>query len=155
MEGGDTLTIRQAAALLGVHPNTVRNRIKKGSLRAEKAITERGQTYMIPRSELGDWTTNRLSSASHSQSPTNVSEGIRAVLEPFVRELGDVREELGRERERREQAERRAEDLKRRLEAAEGRQEPPEGAGPRSDAGGAQEATEGARRPWWRRMFGG
>ena len=151
----EALTIRQAAALLAVHPNTVRNRIKSGVYNAEKVITERGETYMIPRSELSDSTTNRLPSASHSQSLPDVREGIRAVLEPFVRELGDVREELGRERERREQAERRSEDLERRLEAAEGRLEPsesPEGTPPRSAAG---EAQQGARRPWWRRMFGG
>ncbi len=38
---------------------------------------------------------------------------MRSALEPFVRELGEVREELGRERERREQAERRVEELER------------------------------------------
>jgi excisionase family DNA binding protein len=60
MEGGGTLTIKQAAALLNCHPNTVRNRIKKGYLQAEKVITERGETYMIPRLALGNPTTNPL-----------------------------------------------------------------------------------------------
>ncbi len=152
MEGRDTLTIRQAATLLNVHPNTVRNRIKSGAYKAEKVITERGETYMIPRSELSpDSTTNRLPGASHSQPLPDVREGMRAVLEPFVRELGDVREELGRERERREQAERRVEELERRLEGRQGPAEEPE-AEPRADAGGAH---EGAQRPWWRRVFGG
>jgi excisionase family DNA binding protein len=117
MEGGDTLTIKQAATLLNCHPNTVRNRIKKGSLQAEKVITERGETYMIPRSALENPTTNTLPSASHSQSPTNVSEGMQAVLEPFIRELGNVREELGRERERREQLQHERDELRRELEA--------------------------------------
>jgi chromosome segregation ATPase len=63
---------------------------------------------------------------------------MRSALEPFVRELGEVREELGRERERRENAERRVEELERRLE--------PE----------REEAQEPAqRRPWWRKIFSG
>ncbi len=44
----DTLTIRQAAALLNVHPNTVRNRIKSGTYRAEKitqALCEAPEAY--------------------------------------------------------------------------------------------------------------
>jgi hypothetical protein len=49
MEGGDTLTIKQAATLLNCHPNTVRNRIKKGTLQADTVITERWKTYMILR----------------------------------------------------------------------------------------------------------
>jgi excisionase family DNA binding protein len=99
MEGGDTLTIRQAAALLNCHPNTVRNRIKAGVYSAEKVYTEHGETYLIPRSELApDSTTNALPRASHSQPLPDVREGVRAVLEPFGVELGNVREELGRER---------------------------------------------------------
>ena len=163
MNERDTLTIRQAAALLSVHPNTVRNRIKSEVYRAEKVITERGETYMIPRSELSDSTTNRLPSASQSQSLPDVREGIRAVLEPFVRELGDVREELGRERERREHLQHERDELRQdldalreRLEAARTVEEAPEGSEPRSATGGAQEAAQGGeRRSWWRRMFGG
>jgi len=155
----DTLTIRQAATLLNCHPNTVRNRIKSGAYKAEKVITERGETYMIPRSELSDSTTNRLPSASQSQSLPDVREGIRAVLEPFVRELGDVREELGRERERREAAERRNGDLECELREAREALEASEISAPADtppDApGDAHEATESPeRRSWWRRWFG-
>jgi len=161
----DTLTIRQAATLLNCHPNTVRNRIKSGAYKAEKVITERGETYMIPRSELSDSTTNRLPSASQSQSLPDVREAMHALLEPFVRELGDVREELGRERERREAAERRNEDLERELrEALEGSEisdpadTPPDAPGDaheateRPEAGEPDEAAE--PRSWWRRIFG-
>jgi hypothetical protein len=128
-----------------VHPNTVRNRIKSGAYEAEKVITERGETYMIPRSELSDSTTNRLPSASQSQSLPDVREAMHALLEPFVRELGDVREELGRERERREAAERRNGDLERELREAREATESPE-------AGESEEAAE--PRSWWRRIFG-
>ena len=156
----DTLTIRQAATLLGVHPNTVRNRIKSGVYRAEKIVTERGETYVIARSELArDSIANNLPSASQSQSLPNVRDVMQAMLEPFVRELGDVREELGRERERREQAERRIHELEQQLEARESpapSPEVPQGASDRSGTEGPQEATEAPiRRPWWRRILGG
>ena len=41
----DTLTISEAAAFLGVHKNTVRNRVKDGTYEAEQVVTERGPTY--------------------------------------------------------------------------------------------------------------
>ena len=90
---------------------------------------------------------------------------MRAMLEPFVRELGDVREELGRERERRERAEERSKALEgemallKQAASIEGGLEPPEtveGAPgrtePRPDSPGPHGS---ARRPWWRRVFGG
>ena len=42
----EALTIRQAATLLGVHANTVRNRIKSGRYQADKVVTEHGETYL-------------------------------------------------------------------------------------------------------------
>ncbi len=130
----ETLTIRQAATLLDVHPNTVRNRIKAGVYEAEKVVTEHGETYVIARAELEKTPpTNILPSASHSQPVPDVREAMQAMLEPFVRELGNVREELGRERERREQAERRVEELERQLEAPQEPQNQAETAEPRPD----------------------
>jgi excisionase family DNA binding protein len=160
-ERQEGLTIRQAATLLNVHPNTVRNRIKAGAYKAEKAVTEHGETYLIPRSELErDSPTNNLSTPSPLQEPSqplaDVREAMQAVLAPFINELSDVREELGREKERRERAERRIEELERQLEARES----PESAGPTETPTPApaepQEATERPQgRSWWRRMFGG
>ncbi len=161
----EALTIRQAATLLSVHPNTVRNRIKSGAYKADRVQTEHGETYLIPRSELSRPTTNNALVEPTQPTPVtnplpDVREAMRALLEPFVRELGDVREELGRERERRERAEEDRDDLRRELAALrEAREEPetveeaPEGSEPRSATGGAQEGAE--RRPWWRRVFGG
>src|SRR5215218_5845999 len=101
--GGDRLTIAEAAALLGVHKNTVRNRIKNGSYRAEMVQTERGPTYLIEREGLlNNLTTNTLSSASQEVVSPQAMEFVQELLRPFVTELGEVREELGAERTRRQ-----------------------------------------------------
>jgi excisionase family DNA binding protein len=164
--GSDRLTITEAAALLGVHKNTVRNRIKNGSYRAETVQTERGPTYLIEReSLLTNLSTNTLSSASQELVSTQALEFVQELLRPFVSELGEVREELGAERARRQMAEQRAAALEVELKALRETQEVPEtveeaseGAEPHPGTGEAQEggdAQEGVRRPWWRRMFGG
>jgi excisionase family DNA binding protein len=157
--GGDRLTIAEAATLLGVHKNTVRNRIKNGSYRAEMVQTERGPTYLIEReSLLNNLTTNTLSSATQEVVSPQAMEFVQELLRPFVSELGEVREELGAERARRQMAEKRAAELEAELEAIrEARESPetveeaPERAEPRPATGGAQ---EGAQRPWWRKLIG-
>jgi excisionase family DNA binding protein len=158
--GRDRLTIAEAATLLGVHKNTVRNRIKNGSYRAEMIQTERGPTYLIEReSLLTNLTTNTLSSASQELVSQSGMEFVQELLRPFVSELGEVREELGAERARRQMAEERAAALEAELEAfretresPETAEEEPEREEPDAATGGAQ---EGVRRSWWRRMFGG
>jgi excisionase family DNA binding protein len=175
--GGDRLTIAEAASLLGVHKNTVRNRIKKGSYSAEMVQTERGPTYLIEReSLLTNLTTNALSSASQEVVSPQAMEFMQELLRPFVSELGAVREELGaervrremaestlregmaEERRRREEAERERDDLRRELfglgrrtEAHEADEEQ-QGRGEPHPATG--EAQGGARKPWWRRVLG-
>jgi hypothetical protein len=69
-----------------------------------------------------------------------------------------LRQELAEERRRREAAEREREDLRRDLQPLRDARESPEPVEeasdrvePHSATGGAQ---EGARRPWWRRVFG-
>ena len=69
----ETVTIAEAAALLGVHRNTVRNRIKAGRYRAHKLVTAQGETYAIERESLG--------LAPHNGAPT------RPTL-PFPHALG-------------------------------------------------------------------
>jgi excisionase family DNA binding protein len=167
---GDRLTIAEAATLLGVHKNTVRNRIKNETYKAEKVITERGETYLIERkSLLTNSTTNALSSASQQPGNPAPIELVQELLRPFVIELGDVREELGAERVRRQMAEERAAALEAELQELRESQEPPVGEastgpdGPPPDApAGTQETTESPQtsvpsehRSWWRRMFGG
>jgi excisionase family DNA binding protein len=159
--GGNRLTIAEAAALLGVHKNTVRNRIKNGSYRAEMVQTERGPTYLIEReSLLTNLSTNTLSRASQELVGHQAMEFVQELLRPFVSELGEVREELGAERVRRQMAEERAGALEAELEALrEPRESPetveeePERAESPSDAPGAQGGAK--PRSWWRRLMGG
>jgi transcriptional regulator with XRE-family HTH domain len=48
----ERVTIVEAAAQLGCHPNTVRYRVMAGMYRAEKVPTENGPTWMIERDSL-------------------------------------------------------------------------------------------------------
>jgi excisionase family DNA binding protein len=116
--GGNRLTIAEAAALLGVHKNTVRNRIKNGSYRAEMVQTERGPTYLIEReSLLSNLSANTLSRASQEPVGHQAMEFVQELIRPFVSELGEVREALGAERVRRQMAEERAAALEAELES--------------------------------------
>ncbi len=152
------LTIAEAATLLGVHKNTVRNRIKDGTYKAEKVITERGHTWIIERGSLfeaDNLVDNTLPNGSQAVVNPDVSLALQAVLEPFVRDLGNVREELGRERALRERAEQELDELKRRLETAP---EPRESDISSSEGRGGTDVPPGAggqekRSSWWRRLF--
>ena len=157
---GDRLTIAEAADLLGVHKNTVRNRIKNGSYRAEMVQTERGPTYLIEReSLLTNLSANTLSRASQVLVGHQAMEFVQELLRPFVSELGEIREELGAERARRQMAEQRAAALEAELEALREpressqitEEEPERAEEPHAAAG---EAEEDPRRSWWRRVFG-
>lgn len=66
------MSIEQAAALLEVSPTTVRRRIRKGELKAEKQLGPYGEQYYIPNEEV------------------NTAQMITDVV-PVVRQL-DVRE---------------------------------------------------------------
>jgi hypothetical protein len=103
----ERVTAHEAAALLGVHYNTIRNRIKAGRYRAEKVHTENGPTWMIERDSLTD---NAPTSA-----PQQPASGVPAAQEAAMQELAKaiVREAgLGRDPE----IERAREDLHGRLD---------------------------------------
>ncbi len=54
VETGEQVTIAEAATLLGVHPNTVRNRIKSGRIPAETVLTPYGEAFAIPRAHIDE-----------------------------------------------------------------------------------------------------
>lgn len=177
VRGTGKVTITEAATLLGVHPNTVRGRVKAGMYDAEKVATEHGLTWMIDPDSLVNEPLPRDSQHPPLQTvnpdAVNPLELVQDLLRPFVEDLGRVREELGAERVRREQAELERDDLRRQLEALRGPPqapqtvpECPEGGELRSDTAGPQtgiqepggvdeEPTDTPRRPWWLRWLGG
>jgi len=114
----DTVSIGEAADLVGVHRNTVRNRIKAGRYRAHKVVTAQGETYVIERASLDITPTNAAHTPSQpgvrhnppnpSQAGAIVDEGqqaqqlaiVQQLLAPFIAELGATKVELGRTVER-------------------------------------------------------
>jgi hypothetical protein len=126
------LTVAQAARDLGITEGAVRNRIKRGTLRAER---EGSRVYVL------------LAGAVNHDEPTGESELV-AVL----------REQLAAERQAHAEARRIIAALVERLPPAIEAPGSPETATPQpgrvepqTPLEGAQEPTE---RPWWRRIFG-
>jgi chromosome segregation ATPase len=117
---------------------------------------------------------SRAEEAAELRVRLELTERAQSTLEDERRQ---ALQELEEERRRREEAEQQREDMRRELEALRearespqiAEEEPERGEPPHSDAPGAQEGAEhstevlnewsgdvqGARRPWWRRMFGG
>ena len=146
------LTIQEAAHRLGVSESAVRKRIKRGTLKREKTEDGRVLVYMEPsapgteevrtpeRDALISQMEKRVAFLEHELEVRseeirrrdtiimNMTEAMKALSPPTQETPPDERESpqrVGEEPERAEQ--------------------------PRPDASGDQ---EGARRPWWRRVFG-
>jgi len=141
-------TVAEAAKVLGISAEAVRGRIRRGTLPVER---EDGTVYVLLGAEAGDRTTGDQTRTTGDRT-TDRTDALIAELQDRVRSL----EEANRENRRIIAA------LTSRIPAIEApadeldEPEPvdqePEAAQPRSAAPGAQ---EGARRPWWRRVFGG
>jgi excisionase family DNA binding protein len=86
------VTIREAATLLGVHTNTVRNRIKDGTLQAEKIVTKRGPTWMIDRNSL---TNNTPPVGSQQIVVREAVLPLQELLPKIVNQLEEYRESAG------------------------------------------------------------
>lgn len=110
------LSITEAAALVGVHRNTIRNRIKVGRYKAHKVFTPQGETYVVARESLGvnaatppSQAAQPLPTVVHHNAHTPPQAAalvggdqlaqaealVGRLLAPFIAELGQVREELG------------------------------------------------------------
>ncbi len=72
-EQAEYISIAEASTLLGVHRNTVRNRIKSGRYKAHKVVTPQGKTYAIERESLGPSSTN----TSHSSDAPGMTTTVR------------------------------------------------------------------------------
>jgi excisionase family DNA binding protein len=112
------VSVGEAAKILDVHRNTVRNRIKSGRIRAHKAIEGDKEVYRVELDSLGVSDDVRTSAIVHNKGAQRTTEGtdmvealvnkIDQVVQQYTLELGDIREQLGAERTRREQAEEKA-----------------------------------------------
>ncbi len=139
-EHAEYLSIAEVSDLLGLHRNTVRNRVKAGRYKAHKVVTPQGETYAILRESLGlplPSPTNEAAqplSAPVRDNPDNPSQPtalvspdqqaqadaiVQRLLAPFIAEFGEVREELGRTKAQSEAQEETIAELRRRAEAAE------------------------------------
>jgi hypothetical protein len=100
--GADTLlTIQEAAALVGVHPNTIRNRIKSGQYQAEWTPSPHGPRQLIPRSQLVcDDNQSNGAIQPNMLMPTDIAAqqeaAVQRLLAPFVGRLETVVRENGR-----------------------------------------------------------
>ncbi len=111
-QGKEYVTVGEAAKLLGVHRNTIHNRIKTGRIKAHKVLEADREVYRVERDSLGAGRTSADVHTLDAQRTTASEELARMIatrLDEIVRdythELGDLREELGAERARREMAE--------------------------------------------------
>jgi excisionase family DNA binding protein len=183
-QGKEYVTVGEAAKLLGVHRNTIHNRIKKGRIKAHKVLEADREVYRIERDSLDVGRTSadvRTLDAQRTMAGEELSRMIATRLDEIVRDythqLGDLREELGaervrremaestlregmaEERRRREEAERERDELRRQLYARREPQESPQTTDEQQGRGHPQSAAggaqESARRPWWRRVFRG
>ena len=106
------VTVGEAAKLLGIHRNTVHNRIKTGRIAAHKVVEGEREVYRVERNSLGIGRTSahvHTLDAQRTTASEELSRMIATRLDEIVRDythqLGDLREKLGAERARREMAE--------------------------------------------------
>jgi hypothetical protein len=103
----ELVSVTEAARLLGIHPNTVRKRIKKGAYTAEWAPSEHGPQQLIPRAQLdgscihpptdntGDGSTSSLTFIA-PPAPPPLELVVEKALNPFVAKLEETLKENGR-----------------------------------------------------------
>jgi chromosome segregation ATPase len=207
----ERLTLRQAAARLGVSESAVRKRVERGTLRSDKGPDGRRYVYLdtgadavadegadasatgerdaliseirahndtlreqLEAERQGHAEARRLLAAAlerippQLEAPQEASEDAETVeeapdklgTERARREMAEttLREGMAEERRRREEAERERDELRRELHAHGRQQEAHEAAEEQQGRGQSQSAAggsqQGARRPWWRRVFG-
>lgn len=132
-EGAQYITVGEAAQLLGVHRNTVRNRIKDGRIKAHKVIEGEREVYRIDANSLD---VGRTSADMHNKVAQRTTSGsdvvqmlvhrIDQLMQDYNQQVGDIREQLGEERGRRLRVEEENERLRQELEALRETRDSPE-----------------------------
>jgi uncharacterized coiled-coil protein SlyX len=144
----DRLTVAQAADALNTSQDAVRKRISRGTIPHDRDESGRVFVYLAP-SETVHKTDQDIQQDTASKT----------VQDTYIRSLEDQIAFLRRELERKDaillNLTERIPELEAPSDPRESPQtveEEPDSAEPHPATGGAQ---EGARRPWWRRVFGG
>jgi excisionase family DNA binding protein len=170
------VTVGEAAKLLGIHRNTVHNRIKAGRITAHKVVEGEREVYRVERDSLGVGRTSahvHTLDAQRTTASEELSRMIATRLDEIVRDythqLGDLREKLGAERarremaettlregmaeeqRRREEAERERDDLRRELYALREPRGSPQMLGEEPERAGPRLTTSGPQESTWRR----
>jgi DNA-binding transcriptional MerR regulator len=146
----ERLTLREAAARLGVSESAIRKRVERGTLRSDKGPDGKRYVYL---DTVADNMTDRVSDAS----------GRDVLISEMQSHIEDLRNQLAAERQSSAELRRIVAALTSRIPElpAASSERPPEGPvtttdKPESTSARSEEgAQEGAQRPWWRRMFGG
>ena len=165
------VTVAEASEILGITAEAVRTRIKRGKLDSVKEPPDRsGTVYVLLRADqTGPDIDPTLQRQDQTNDQTPLVESLReqvaylqGVIATREQELALRAEEIRRRDtalEREQQLAAMFAERLRALEAPESSSEEPQaaetgeqGRDQQSDGGEAQE--EGARRPWWRRVFG-
>ena len=157
------LTLRQAAAALGVSESAIRKRVERGTLRSDKGSDGKRYVYL-------DTLTDNMADIGADMSATREPDALMSELRAHNDTL---REQLEAERQAHAEARRLLMAALERIppqleaprepsgatEARESSETVSEGAEPRPGTERPQSGAQGpqgeARRPWWRRIIGG
>jgi excisionase family DNA binding protein len=132
----DRITVREAADRLGVTPDAIRQRIKRGTIPHDKDEDGLTYVYLTPSATVTD--------ASANTDHKGVTE---ALLRAYEDQISFLRAEL----ERKDML---LMTMAQRIPELEPASEPREGPLTPSEASDGSEMAEEEKRPWWRRYFG-
>ncbi len=147
------LTLRQAAAVLGVSESAIRKRVERGTLRSDKGADGRRYVYL-------DTVADTVADEGADTSATHERD---ALISELRLHNATLRDQLEAERQAHAEARRIIAGLVERIppaieaprESPEAAEDASEGALPRSATGGPHSEAQATQRPWWRRIFGG
>jgi len=152
----ERLTLRQAAARLGVSESAIRKRVERGSLRSDKGPDGRRYVYLDPGASASFAVADEGADEGADTSATGERD---ALISELRAHNGTLREQLQAERQAHAEARRIIAGLVERIpaaiEAPREAREASEGASPRSATEGPHSEAQATQRPWWRRIFGG
>jgi predicted ArsR family transcriptional regulator len=139
-------TVAQAAQVLGINPEAVRSRIKRGTL---ESVKEGGTVYVMLDTDQTRPTVDPTSDQTQ--------ERVNVLIDSLQDQVTFLRGQLTAEREAHSEARRIIAALTQRIPELEPPREPREASVTPSDASRGEEDRGDVReepRSWWRRMFG-